>query len=256
MWNVAAGMDWTLIERLSNRWANKSEVALARQFVSRLDQAGGESTESGRLYLEVTSEDSAHREAAESLSKLFGRVGLLGLSVEEGIPARPAGPSVACKVVLTSAGEASVSLGTSDSRGTSWVSSGKLSVPLAREIPSKTADGKELTAEEQSELRTVYLADSLAEGVLSRLVRAQLTKGPRAGGKETYRIRLDNVSPLVLNGVALTGQNATTDVRPTGLAGISLPPLKSLTLPATSDVVDRLGLKDGVKAIAADLSAL
>ena len=40
------------------------------------------------------------------------------------------------------------------------------------------------------------------------------------------------------------------------LAGFSLPPRKSLTLPATAEMVDRLGLKDGVKAVAADLSAL
>ena len=37
MWNVAAGMDWRSIERLSRRWANKNELALARQFVARLD---------------------------------------------------------------------------------------------------------------------------------------------------------------------------------------------------------------------------
>ena len=150
-----------------------------------------------------------------------------------------------------------MSLGTSDSRGTSWLSSGKLSVPIARELPATTPEGKELTAEEQTELRTALLADAMAEGVLSRLVRAQLTKGPRVQGKETYRIRLDNVSPLVLNGVALTrSERDGAEARPTGLAGISLPPLKSLTLPATAEVVDRLGLKDGVKTIAADLSAL
>jgi hypothetical protein len=64
------------------------------------------------------------------------------------------------------------------------------------------------------------------------------------------------VSPLVLNGLALAGTSTSTDVRPTGLAGFSLPPRRSMTLPAGHDAVERLGLKDGIKAIAADLSGL
>ena len=44
------------------------------------------------------------------------------------------------------------------------------------------------------------------------------------------------------------------------MAGISLPPKKSYTVPVTTEVVQRLGLKDGEKShlriLAADLSGL
>jgi hypothetical protein len=37
---------------------------------------------------------------------------------------------------------------------------------------------------------------------------------------------------------------------------MTLPPLKSLTLPASAEMVDRLRLKKGVQVVAADLSGL
>ena len=158
--------------------------------------------------------------------QLFGKIGLLGLQSSRASPLVRAGPALACKIVLTDSGDAELTLGTSDSRGTSWVSSGKLSVPIARELPATTPDGKELTAEEQTELKTALLADAMAEGVLSRLVRAQLTKGPRVQGKETYRIRSGQREPTGLErrGAERSGRGA--EARPTGLAGISLPPLE------------------------------
>jgi hypothetical protein len=53
------------------------------------------------------------------------------------------------------------------------------------------------------------VADALAEGLLGRLVRAQLIKGPRVNGKATYQIRVDNASPLILNGLVLAGPGST-----------------------------------------------
>ena len=56
------------------------------------------------------------------------------------------------------------------------------------------------------------------------------------------------------SGLALAGTKAGD--KPTGMAGFSLPPHRVLTVPATAEVVQRLGLKDGVKVLAADLSGL
>ena len=46
------------------------------------------------------------------------------------------------------------------------------------------------------QVRPREFTDGLAEGMLGRLVRAQLVKGPRDKGKVTYGIKIDNASPL------------------------------------------------------------
>ncbi|MBX6315318.1 MAG: hypothetical protein IRY99_20760, partial [Isosphaeraceae bacterium] len=129
-----------------------------------------------------------------------------------------------------------------------WALRGKFSVPL-RQGPG-----------EPGGLRKPYeVADAAVQGVLDRLVRVQLRKqkGKDKKGKEVYVIRIDNASPLVLNGLALVGPAGSDGaVRPTGLAGFCLPPRKSLTVPASAEAVERLGLAEGVRLLAADLSAL
>jgi hypothetical protein len=254
LWRLAAGLDWTSIDRISRRWANAHELALARAFVARLEREGDAPAagERGIVYVEVTTKDPARQPLAKELTDLLEETGLLGLKAEPRLPARPSGPSLACRVTLTEAGEAAVQLATVDPKAGAWVGAGKFTLPLDGELPKTPADAKL----SEGRLRAALVADALAENLLARLVRAQLTKGPKVGGKETYRIRLDNVSPLVLNGVALAGPASTPEARPSALAGFSLPPRKSLTLPATAEMVQRLGLKDGVRAVAADLSAL
>ncbi|HEV3166503.1 MAG TPA: hypothetical protein VGZ22_20935, partial [Isosphaeraceae bacterium] len=108
------------------------------------------------------------------------------------------------------------------------------------------------------QLKAEEIADATAEGILGRLVRAQLTKGPKVKGKETFKVRIDNASPLILNGLALSGTSVTTDkeAKSAALSGLSLPPRRSLTISATGEVVERLGMKTGIKAVAADLSGL
>ena len=75
-------------------------------------------------------------------------------------------------------------------------------------------------------------------------------------GKQTYKIRIDNASPLLLNGVAVQGTLGAPNDPPKVLAGISIPPRKNLTVPATGEMVEQLGLKKGIRIIAADLSGL
>ena len=64
----------------------------------------------------------------------------------------------------------------------------------------------------------------MAEGILNRLVRTQLVKGPRAKGKPTYQIRIENASPLILNGLAALGTESPKDEVPKVLSGISIAP--------------------------------
>jgi hypothetical protein len=99
------------------------------------------------------------------------------------------------------------------------------------------------------------VADALAGGILDRLVRAQLSPGPRAKGKPTYRIRIENASPLVLNGLAVQGKEGDAGGAKV-LSGLSVGPLRSLTVPASDEVVKALGLRKGIRVTAADLSGL
>jgi hypothetical protein len=137
--------------------------------------------------------------------------------------------------------EAQVTVKTSDANGRTWASAGTFAVPLV------SKDGKR---------DVVGFTDSLAVGVLSRMVDATLVKGQKVKGKDTYMVRLLNHSPLILNGLELTGSGEKDGAVPRRLSGISLSPQRNLVLPATAEVVETLGLKQGVRVTAADLSGL
>ena len=132
-------------------------------------------------------------------------------------------------------------MASTDGAAQNWVAFGKFSLPIVKD------KGKPDTAK---------FADSLAEGVLNRLVRAQLIKGPREKGKLTYGIRIENASPLVLNGLSVLGLTDKPGETPKLLWGISLPPRKNMTLPASEEAVKSLGLKQGIRVMALDLSGL
>jgi hypothetical protein len=83
-----------------------------------------------------------------------------------------------------------------------------------------------------------------------------LVKGPRDKGKLTYGIRIDNASPLILNGVAVLGAVNKTNEIPKPLWGICISPRKQMTLPASEEVVKALGLRQGIRVMMIDLSGL
>ena len=239
MWNVRVGLDWATIAKISKSWANPNEVALARHFVNRLTAANGElKANSGVLYVEYPESSTL----ADELKALLKGKAVLGLAIEEGVPARPEGPSLACRVKVVG-DDAVVQVLTTDPASRDWVSAGKFSLPAARDAKGG------IDAEK--------LLDAVAEGTLSRLVRVQLVKekGKDKQGKSRFTIKIENASPLVLNGLALGGSAADAKVG-TAASGLSLAPHKALTVPASADAVDRLGLSDGVKVLAADLSGL
>jgi hypothetical protein len=92
--------------------------------------------------------------------------------------------------------------------------------------------------------------------MLARLVRVALTEGPRVKGQRTYKVRIDNRSPLVLDGLALAPPAAKPGAKPSLLLGMSLSPMKSLAIPVSNEVVNRLELKRGARALSANLSGL
>jgi hypothetical protein len=238
MWNVAAGMNWESLAQISEGWANRYELTLAKDFVERLDTLSD--GETGRLFVEVNGTDQTSEAVAAEVRAALKRKTVLGLLAEVGIPARPDGPAVACRVRL-SASDAQVQVTGSDATARGWATFGKFALPAPVD---------------QSQVGIGRLVDGLAEGMLNRLVRAQLGKGVKEKGKMHYSIRIDNASPFVLNGLAAVGTTSKPDETPKVLSGICLSPRRSMTVPASEDVVKSLGLKKGIKLVALDLSGL
>lgn len=247
MWQVSGGRDWQAITSMSRRWANPYELTLARSFVDRLEDlpAG----ETGRLHYEIQSEEPASAPLARSLTELLKDKMVLGLKTEASVPTKPNGPAIACKVQLQG-DEAIVQVGTSNAHAQGWASAGKFSLALPGSRP-QAVDAPDQTG--TPELSAVV--DALAEGILDHLVRVHLAPGPRLKGKPTYKIKVENASPLILNGLAVLGKHNESET-PKLLSGISLSPSRTLTVPATDEMVKGLGLKKGIRVIAADLSGL
>ena len=242
MWSISGGLSWETIETLSADWSNPHELVMAKRFVETLDRLGD--GETGELRYEITATPELAAIADDLKSALKGQ-SVLGLKAEAGVAEAPSGPAIGCKVAISGTLEkpqAVVQVLTSDEQGTAWTAVGKFNLPV------RSAEGK---------VKSADFADAFAEGVLGRLVRAQLSKGPRVNGKETYQVRIDNASPLLLNALAISGEGTKgTKVAPNILSGIAISPRNSLTVSATGVVVEKLGLKKGVKVVAADLSGL
>jgi len=242
MWRLAGGLDWDTIAQLSEKWANDYELTLAKDFVENLGTMP--EGETGRLLFQVDGSDAAGEPLAGEVRKALAGKIVLGLVTRVGeLPAEPDGPAVACKIRLN-AKEAMVQVASSDADAHKWVLFGKFSLPLTRE------NGK---------LNVWRFADGLSEGILTRLVRAQVIKGSATkekGGKLVYQVRVDNASPLILNGLAVLGTATKENEEPKLLQMISVSPRKSLTIPASEEMVRTLGLKKGIKVMALDLSGL
>lgn len=185
---------------------------------------------------QVEGKDASGEPIAREVSKALAGKTVLGLLAQVGeIPSRPEGPSVACRIRLSER-EAMVQVTSTDSLASSWVNFGKFTVPVSPQ------DGK---------VNVAMLADSLSEGILNRLVRAQIIKGSATKDKAklVYQLRIDNASPLVLNGLAIVGTASKEDEVPKVLSMISVSPRKSLTVPTDEHVVRNLGLKKGIKVL-------
>jgi hypothetical protein len=238
MWRLGQGLEWPQIAAMSSKWANAHELTLARQFVDGMDKLND--AENGTILFEVEASEAAAKADAAALGKQLSDKQFLGLQAKLGIGERPDGPAVACRVRVSTK-EALVQVLSTDGAAQKWVPYGKFSLAIERQ-------GEAIDA--------AKVGDALAEGVLSRLVRAQLKRGPNVKGKPTYQVRIDNASPLVLNGLAVLGAETKQSESAKPLLGISISPRRSMTVPASEEVVKNLGLRKGIRIVAADLSGL
>jgi hypothetical protein len=238
MWRVSAGLEWETIRALAAKWANGYELTLAKEFVEHLETLP--EGEAGSVFLEVDAAGAAGASIAEGVRRAVAQQQMLGLVASIGIPERPDGASVYCRLKIRE-GEASVQVGGTDARAQRWIPFGKFTVPFVYK-------GKEIDFQR--------FADDVAGGVLNQVVRTQVIRGPRENGKPTYRVRIDNASPFMLSGLAAGAATSKDEQAPKVLYEMGIPPHKSMTVPASEEVVKSLGVKKGIRVVALDLSAL
>jgi hypothetical protein len=254
LWNVSAGRDWDTIARDAKGWANEHELALARQFVASLGQPRepvptntlAASPDSGRLYWELTANGENAKALATAIQAVLAKQTVLGLAATEGIPARPDGPALAWRGTIAD-DAINVRVEATDPSGKAWTPMGGFEV---KHKPGAAASKEELSRQ------AIELVDGLAAGVLGRVVRVDLSKPKRVRDRLIYQIQIANDSPLVLGGIAVAGAEDSAKAELKAISGLSLPPHKTLNLPASSELVERLGLKGGLRVLAVNLSGL
>ncbi len=189
---------------------------------------------------ELTSRRDESDAMLKDLRKILAESAIVGLRTCDGIPASPSHPCLACRLRLDES-LVQVQLSVSDDAGTAWKPVAKFTVNL------KSKEGQDRSA--------IEVIDQLSERILGRVIGVQLV-AKSVRGKKKYAIQINNASPLVLNSIALMGPSADEKTPPTVMLGLSVPPHRTLTLPASEDAVERLGLSKGVKPIAARLGDL
>ncbi|GAC1346842.1 MAG: hypothetical protein NVSMB14_09730 [Isosphaeraceae bacterium] len=244
------GMDWAKLEQLSKGWVNAYELSLAKHLVEELDQGseavdkskGMFAEESGVLYIEIDG-NGAWADLSKEFASIFKERSILGLRVGNAIPERPAGPSLGARVkVDPKTLKATIKLVATDASASRFEEIGSTVLTL---VEKDTAYD-----------RAVKIADALSSGLLERLVKVKFALGKKVKGKPSYQIQIVNESPLILNGIALIGPTAKATRPPTTLAGVAIPPRHGVVLGASAEVVNDLGLKQGIKVVAVDLSGL
>ena len=100
------------------------------------------------------------------------------------------------------------------------------------------------------------VADDVALGLAGQLLKVKLLSKKSSQGKIAYAIRVENASPMVLDGLALAASAEPAAGKVSSMLGLGLPPRKSTVIGISPKAVERLGLKNGVQVFAADLSGL
>ncbi len=124
---------------------------------------------------------------------------------------------MACRIRLSES-EAMVQVTSSDASASSWVHFGKFTVPVSPQ------EGKVTWPCLPMRCRRGFSIGWCGR----RSIKGSATKDK---AKLMYQLRIDNASPLVLNGLAIVGTASKEDEMPKVLSMISVSPRKSLTVP-------------------------
>ena len=260
-WYVTAGASWDDVGRLCQGWGNASELALAKQFVAepgtRTSKSPARPTARpirAALLGDQGEGDRAGRSWSTASATLWGEVPGARPDGQGGRPRAsrtgprwPAGPRSRTPRRREARGEPPVGFGLDSARP----------VPdQALRPDAASRDGAEGRRRSTTQERRRPGSASGGRGDGRRLVHVKLSRGPRCKGKESFRVKIVNESPLILNGLALGGSEGRQDNPPAILQGLSLPPRKSLTVPASAEVGQPAAPEGRPEVFAADLSGL
>ena len=211
MWHLTAGLDWDTLAQMSK--VGQSLRADACQGFRRTSRPRLPEGETGRVLFEVEGTDEASEAIAGELKNTIRSKPVLGLLAEIGIPARPEGPAVACRVRI----QGRRGLGAGDQQRFAAAKTGSPSASL----PSPRLRTK-------ANLTPALLRTSSPRASSTGWFEPQLSKGVKDKGKMHYSVRIDNASPLILNGLAALGTTSSPDEIPKVLPGICVSPPQEL----------------------------
>ena len=222
---------------VADKWANRYELTLARDFVEHLDTLP--EGETAAFCSRWTGTDAASEAMAAELSN--------GPQNED--RAGPGWPSNGIPTASRTPGR----------RGPGRMSATR------RRCWSSSSDGDSAKVGPVRQVHVPVMQDKgkLDVGPICRWAGGgnaqpagpvQLSKGVKDKGKMHYQLRIDNASPLVLNGLAALGTASKPDETPKVLLGSAYRRAGAMTVPASEEVVKTLGLKKGIKLVALDLS--
>ncbi|MHC5542548.1 hypothetical protein ACYOEI_30350, partial [Singulisphaera rosea] len=241
LWNAGQGLDWSRLEALAATWTNRRELALAQRLAERLGSrdSSGQPAEASVLSFEISATTPEDQRLAMDLRKILEGKTILGLTPREGVPAKPTGPALATRVLIRKSA-VSVHVLASDEAGVAWVDLGQASIPRfsSPEAPRSPAE----------------IVDAWAESMLARIIHVRFAR--HGESNHHFFIRIENRSPFVLKGLSVDGPGTDSGSSPSTLVGISLPPGKKMTVPASPKAVQRLRLKQGIHATAANFDTL
>ena len=104
MWSVASKLDWETIAQMSKKWANAHELSLAWEFV-----AAARHLARGRVGHVARRDPGGGRRRRRWPQATWGKLlegqYVLGLPVKIGVPEKPTGPTVACRIQVIGTAE-------------------------------------------------------------------------------------------------------------------------------------------------------
>ena len=228
-----AGWTGTTIAQLSQKWANRHELTLAKDFVDHLDALP--EGESGPAAVPGRRDRRGGQPWPREFSKVLEGKTVLGLVAQVAASrrrARRAGGGVPGAVER----DGGVGAGGQQRRAAAktWVAVGKFTLPVTQE---------------QEKFDAARFADGLAEGFSTGWCGRSSSRDRRQGQGQADLPDPDRQCFAAgLQRAGGAGNGRARDEHPKVLPGISISPRRSLTLPASEEAVKTLGPEAGYQA--------
>ena len=239
MWRVAA--DWTGTRSPSCRGRGPIATSWPWPRISWTIWTSLTEGETGRLLFEIEGTDAAEQGDGGRADQGPARQDGARLAGRRRDPDAARGPAVACRVRLT-ATEALVQVASSDA--------------TARTGSPSASSRCRWSRKRQVRQRQVRRCPGRGDPQPAGPRPGEQRPAQREKGKLIYQIRIENASPLILNGLALVGTGEQGRRNAQGAVGHRDSPAQEHARSRERGGRQALGLKKGIKVLALDLSGL